>query len=673
MDHHNSPPDPSSHEDEGVVSKEADAQPPELGSFETKYPYVAEALLAVHAGADRGRWGKDRREAIEAELHLINERMEPLFDVVAKHYVEQALTGPLLIRFSLAATDHLGFSDPTNEFMARLWVEVLSAWRKEEQIAFVQSIADQSGRDIFEVLEFAKEVFARFDFSAEVMLPWIVRVRATIGQDLMQNGMWACIENFCKRCPGEALRVIGQWQHKDPDEQSRRAIARMVASLRIAVLDKEELAGEMTAFDSMLSAPGSPELRSEYIESWAFMLDSPLLTDGLLLSMRRELYTPGGKEEIAWSFLLARMTRAKPERWSAAYTELQLLARPDLGPNQKYWVVEAALDGWSRATREHQVLRDQWEDLFFSVQPLSETDFGAWRSVEMLLSKALREHPEEAAKFIVRLAEASGKTWEKLLRGPARVHEGLSHTLKQAPNVAEIITRLCLSSIRAARRVGLEWFHRCETVCLDEAMVSAADLGVIEAVFLEAMVFPLLSEDTARLHGCLLRRIETLGGPLDAAFYDEVEHQTMDTHGYRKRIVESSGGHPRITQMVDEAKKRIDATYGVRTSSALQMVVPGHSRAMALWMRRTVRQTRKGAMENSFTRLFTNISILYAKKWRMQGPDGSLGEASELNKVSVEGEMPRLEAMMPEALTIKRISAEMRLREIQRTLTPGEA
>jgi hypothetical protein len=158
---------------------------------------------------------------------------------------------------------------------------------------------------------------------------------------------------------------------------------------------------------------------------------------------------------------------------------------------------------------------------------------------------------------------------------------------------------------------------------------------------------------------------------LEIAFYEEVEHQTMDTHGYRKKIVEACGSHARILQMVEDAKKRIDATNAVRTSAALQMRVPGHHRAMELWMKRTGRRMRRGAMENSFTSLFMNISILYANKWRMRSPDGNLGEASELNKVSVEGEMPRLESMMPEALTIKRISAEMRIQQIQMTLTPA--
>lgn len=673
MDRHNSPPDPLSHKGEWAIPEETDAQPPNLGSFATKYPHVAQALLAALAGADRGRWDQNRREAIEAELYLINERKEPLLDMMTKHYVQQPLTGPSLIQFSLEATDHLGFSDPTKEFMDRLWIEVLSTWRKKELIAFVQSIADQSGRDIFVLLEFAKDVFARFDFSAEVMLPWIVRVRATIGKDLMQNGMWGCIENYCKHCPTEALKVAAGLQQNQPDERSRSTIARMLATLRTAVIDKEDLAKEMTAFDAMISAPGSPELRSEYIESWAFMLDSPLLTDKLLLHMRYELYAPGGKEEIAWCFLLARMTRFNPERWGVTYKELQLLARPDLAPIQKYWVAEAALDGWRQSTTETPISRDQWEELFFLVHPLADSDRDTWESIEMLLYEALEKHPSDAARFIVRLAEVSGRAWEKLLRGPARVHEELTHTLKGASNSAEIITKLCLSPSRSARRVGLEWFNRCEIVLLDEALVSAADPAIIEAVLLEAMVFPLLSEDTARLHGCLLSRIEAVGGPLEIAFYEEVEHQTLDTHGYRKKIVEGTNGHSRIAQMVEHAKKRIDATHDARKSPALQMAVPGQYRAMNLWMKRTRRRMRKGAMENSFTRLFTNISILYAKKWRMHGPDGNLGQASELNTVSAEGEIPRLEAMMPEALTIKRISAEMRLRVIQRTLTPGEA
>ncbi len=412
-------------------------------------------------------------------------------------------------------------------------------------------------------------------------------------------------------------------------------------------------------------------MRSEYIESWAFMLDSALLTDALLTSMRQNLYSAGGKEETAWCFLLARMARLAPTKWAMAFNELSLIARPDLGVHQKYWVVEATLQGWSRSNDDSQVTREQWEELFFRVQPLAETDLGAWKSIEMFLYDALEKHPEAASGFIVRLAATSGRTWEKLLRGPSRMHEGVTYTLKQSPICAVLITKLCLSPTRFARRVGLEWFDRCELSKLDEALVATADPTLLEALLLEAMVFPLLSEDTANLHGSLVHRIDAIGGDLEIAFYEEVEHQTMDTNGYWKKIVECCGSHTRVLQMVEDAERRIDATNAVRTSPALQMLMPGHHRARELWMKRTGRRMRKGAIENSFTSLFTNISILYANKWRMRSPDGKLGEASELNKISVEGEMPRLESMKPEALTIKRISAEMRIRQIQTTLSPA--
>ncbi len=576
-----------------------------------------------------------------------------------------------LLSFSLGAYRHMGVSDAVNDFMSSMWAEVLGGWSMDERIDFVRRLTEPVGHDIFKVLEFARGIFSHHDFPAEVMRPWIARVREIIGEDMAQGAMWTCIENYCRKCPSEALKVITWWQKSDPDEQSRNVIARMVARLRDSAANKGELIDDLAAFDAMLRAPGSPEQRSEYIESWAFMVDSPLLSDDLLASMRRDLYVSGGKEEIAWCFMLSRIIRHVPAKWEMAHGELALVAGPDLGLIPKYWVVEAALRGWSHSTPDSQVARDQWEDLFFQVQPLSEADLGAWKSVEMFLYDALKQHPEAARRFIVRLASTSGRAWEKLLRGSSGIHEGLTYTLKQAPNCASIITALCLSPDRSARRVGFEWFSRCKPSRLDEAMVGDADPTLIEAVLLEAMVFPLLSEDTARLHGNLVHRVDAIGGSVEDTFYDEVSHQTMDTHGYRKNIVENCGGHERILQMVEDAKKRIDATDATRTSPAMQMDALGHQRAMVLWMKRTGRRMKNGAMENSFTRLFTNISILYANKWRMVGPDGSLGEASKLNRVSAEGEMPRLESMMPEALTIKRISAEMRIRQIQELLTPS--
>lgn len=653
-----------------LESEQSETPPFKLGSFESNYPKVAHALALMRAGPTNERRSKDNRSAIEEELRRIDERKEPLNSVLDNLLGDVPLNGPGLLKFSLEAYQHLGSSDTVTSFMGAVWAEVIGRWSADERFSFVQSLGDQTGHDIFEVLEFAKDTFNRYDFPAEVMHPWIARVRTTIGQDLMQGGMWACIENYCRRCPAEALKVVVQWQQSDPDEQARSVIARMVAMLRLSTTGKGDLSDGIAAFDSMLSAPGSPELRSEYIESWAFMLDSALLTNDLLVSMRQNLCSAGGKEEIAWCFLLARIVRLAPTKWATAFNELMVVARPDLELHQKYWVVDAALEGWSRSNADSKVTRNQWEELFFRVQPLSEADLGAWKSIEMFLRDTLKKHPEAAGEFLLRLATTSGRTWEKLLRGPTRMHEGVTYTLKQSPSCADIITKLCLAPTRSARRVGLEWFDRCELGGLDQALVATADPALLEAVLLEAMVFPLLSVDTARLHGSLVHRIDAIGGDLAIAFYEEVEHQTMDTHGYRKKVAEACGNHARILQMVEDANKRIDATNAVRNSPALQMRVPGHQRAMELWMRRTGRSMRRNTMDDSFMSHITNITILYSNKYRMRSPDGKLGEVSELNKISAEGEMPRLEPMTPEALTTKRISAEIRIQRIQMTLIP---
>ena len=84
-------------------------------------------------------------------------------------------------------------------------------------------------------------------------------------------------------------------------------------------------------------------------------------------------------------------------------------------------------------------------------------------------------------------------------------------------------------------------------------------------------------------------------------------------------------------------------------------------------MRRMGRLIQKGASENSLlATLCTTVPVLYGRTWRMLDAADNLTAASEMTKSEVSMEMPRLEIMTPEQMRFRRLSASMRISQLQR-------
>lgn len=632
--------------------------------FQSKYPSLAAALVAMHSPAEVPR-EQAAQAAIKRELAEALQAAEPLALVANGLFDEAPKPDDEFMRFSLAAYGHLGVSDEVRLFMGRLWADVLGSWKATERAGFLQLMV-KDRHQVFEALDFAVELFRRVDFAADEVLPWITTARQQVGNDFIQRGLWGCIQAYCTKSPTEAVKVADGWLTQSPDETALGAIANMIGWLRLVVGPAHPAAAAFAALEARVQGTGSAAWRKLYIESWARAAGDPSLTEAKALELRDKFVQPGGEAEAAWCFLLNAITQADRLAWAWTHREIKRLARPQLDDNAKYWAIVAVLLGMETSTTGEAVSPDDWRQLFNALLPLAATHVGTWQRVQDLLVTLAGKDPAAMRELIRMLARGSGASWLKIAR--QRTFNWLFNTVRANGLHAGVSADLCFQAGAKSRELGTLFFAECGVERLDPVIVAEATAVQLELLLLEAQRRLMDHQALARLHACLAERVDQLGGELAETFYDEVATQCLNTNGYRTALAAAAGNHEYLMAILKDADERLTTIHKAASSPALQMEVPGQARAEKLAHRRFSQEVEKGMEEHSvFARFATTVHLLYGgKKNRMFNPDGTLGGPSEMHASSTSVEMPRMDFMDPEGMHLRRLVASVRIAALEK-------
>jgi hypothetical protein len=101
------------------------------------------------------------------------------------------------------------------------------------------------------------------------------------------------------------------------------------------------------------------------------------------------------------------------------------------------------------------------------------------------------------------------------------------------------------------------------------------------------------------------------------------------------------------------------------------MEVSGYRQAVKLHGRRFAREVSKGAEEMSvFMGMFKKVRLLYGKRFSsFQG--GAFGETAGLQQISSSTEVPRMEIIAPETMSLRRIHASAKIQELTEAREPA--
>ena len=127
-----------------------------------------------------------------------------------------------------------------------------------------------------------------------------------------------------------------------------------------------------------------------------------------------------------------------------------------------------------------------------------------------------------------------------------------------------------------------------------------------------------------------------------------------------------------LKKVLDDAEIYFSALEKVQSSAINQIETAGFRQASRLYNRRFSNQVSKGVKEHSLLQaLCKNVRLLYGKQWRTHF-DGKLSEPSALQLVSTSFEIPRMEEIDPEGMTLKRLQVSNWISRLNREMNGRE-
>lgn len=625
--------------------------------FASKYPLLWATLMAVKS--EQPAPAAASRAEVDAELSVACEEGGS-FPELLGDTVGELLPTDALVRLSLNLYHRLGLSEQAREFLGRLWADAAVRWDGEGRTVFL-SLLIRDRHEVFETLDIAVELFRCLQFSADEVFPWIEEAHKRVADDLYQKGFWGCVEAFCSTSPDAAILVCERWLATRPPSPNLHVISNMIGWLRVLGQRVGVSSEGFLRLEESVKIRGYPAWRAVFIQSWIHGSNGSPITEEDALSLRDHYVVPDSAEETAWCMLLNSVVHRDRAAWHWAHRELMSIARSTLGQDSKHWIGVAALHGIKHAHDTDTGSAERWRDMFRLVLPLS---VGAplWYAVHDTLKSLASKNGAEMREVVKLLATHSARSWLEELR--TRDFKWFFPVVKEKTPATAIATELCFGDGSGTRQVGLLFFDECGLEKLDPSAVQNAAPVQIELLLLEAQRRQISFAALARLHASLTDRVDKIQAHLPELFYDEVALQCMNTNEYRAALINAQPENVYLQAIVTDTRERLAASIGASRSPAFRMQAPGQARAQILHGRRFVQDVSAGIKQRSTVlSLLPSVHMLYGgHEPRIFRREGELSPPVQMHSSSSSVEIPRLEFVDPEGMTLRRISAAVRLK-----------
>lgn len=629
-------------------------------AFASKYPTLWATLMAVRSEQPAATAGS--RADVTAELSLACQETCSFLDLLRDTFGEPQPTDAF-VRLSLNLYHRLGSSEESRRFLGRLWAEAAARWDIKGRAVFL-SLLLRDRHEVFETLDIAVELFRRLGFSADEVFPWIEEAHRRVANDMYQKGFWGCAEAFCNTSPDAATLVCERWLAARPPSPSLNVISNMMGWLRVVGHRTGNIPQRFLGLEERVKAGGYPAWRALFLQSWTHGSGGSPITEDEALDLRDRHVVHDSEEETAWCLLLNSVVHADRAAWCWAHRELMRMATPTLGQNSKHWIAIAALHGIEHAQETDSISAERWRDLFGRLLPFSD---GAppWRAVHSTLASLASKNADEMRQLSKLLAARSARAWlEELRAGDFR---WFFQIVKEKGLASAISSELCFGAGEGIRQVGLLFFDECGLEGLDRDSTENATPLQVELLLLEAQRRHISYRALARLHASLSDRVDEIRGDLAELLYDELALQCMNTNEYRAALTEARPEHEYLQAIVADVRDRLATTNSASRSPAFRMQAPGQARAQILHDRRFVREVSASVKQHStFLNLFSSVHMLYGGlEPRIFLREGELSPPVQMHSSSSSVEVPRLEFIDPEGMTLRRLSAATRVKILE--------
>jgi hypothetical protein len=337
--------------------------------------------------------------------------------------------------------------------------------------------------------------------------------------------------------------------------------------------------------------------------------------------------------------------------------------KKDIAELAKYYVVHSVFM-LTEAIKENLIDASEADKLIIEVQPISAESEGTWQDVEHYLVSRLQNDKSSFYNLLSQLSGVNSKGVLGRLRNNA--FEYLISEL-QKMDVSDYVTELIISRDKINRDLGFVLFEEIKLNSLSQDILNKADDKQLHVILLESTRKPFSGEDASRFFISLESRFQGSSLQLMKEFKQEMLTQAINYPGECFDAWKQADNPSELVRSVlESAEQYFKKMPEIGKLSAVSFVFPELERALALGHREFSRKLSEGDNKSAFASIFKTVHVIYGKQTSTV-IEGKLSNPTPFTETSLSTELPRLELIDPEGMTIRRMQAAAEINEVLKT------
>jgi hypothetical protein len=499
------------------------------------------------------------------------------------------------------------------------------------------------------------------EFPVEFIHAWFLDNLPTNGSG---SGFWPLVSAFAKAKLEDALTIASMPQI-DQTPVGRQLRVRLLGILRFNSSVGSGTADKLTATLTELAGHLDPERRIDYLRTYnsaALRGDIPAEElRGVMEGLNRATVA---EQAIGFELATAIISGSAPKEHRMVVLHwLRDHARPQCTPEQKAAVSEVVWRTWQSVT-ESELGFDQ-VTLLFAIQPIAADFARVWRDINYTFQEMMQAAPDRFRQTMRTFAQ---KHWRYLrdVLDEGKAFEGLLAELAQMPWADEFVAELSSSTNGGERRFGAHLFEALKLTfptCAQLTKFNAATFRIWLAEFQIRNVY----ETVAVQLVTAAQRVDEQDKSMIRQFQAEVYYQCINLPGHcLAKIREPAATMPLLQHVVEAADAYFKNLDELRDSPIKAQQIPVMRRYEIRKAQIDRRRMQEMVEKNSiFASLVSKSYLIYGNQHAYL-MEGDLSAPSGLQEISHSFEMPRMDAIDPQAVHLRQLNALVTLAEIRR-------
>ena len=566
----------------------------------------------------------------------------------------------------------VGFSPQTARLAEEVSVHALKKMNEEQRRNTLNALAGVAGNRFFEALRRFPTIIAKINFDPRFVVPWFLRVRKRIGNDLAQGDFWQTVETWSLCYPDDGFLGLRSLLTTPLDDNLISLAACILGILRVTWESKDPNDADR-ALEASLIGDTDVKRRLVFHRSWINTgWKRNLTTDEFATCLQR--METGTEEERAEGFnFLCRLLPSDnitQESFHYGAKWLAANANSSISNDCKHLAVGTAHMVALKNKLDGVVLKLLCDSLV-TIQPVPKENAGTWNTLEGFLVGLIKRDAATFQVLFFRLFDVNS--------------DGVMHYLTAAKGFEWLLSEipahiqpgwyggLFFSIKRSDRQLAFTLFDELPFDRFTDRVLELRSDAEIALALLEFRLNRLSPEHVATFLSALLSRAQGGSDSLKQLYEDELFYQAKNLPGACLENLKLLAARSElVASVVKAAEAYFAALRKCHDGPPVSMEIPGLQRGLRIQASRQSRQVHELSREMSvFANLFPTSYLLYGGKTYRICRDGELGEVDELQAFSAQSELPRLEIIDPEGSAIRRHNAIESIRKLEANLAVG--